>query len=60
MAAFIGTVLQLYGLIVQETNRKEPGSDYDLVGYGVWMFILLVILSAISIFAAWLITRRRG
>lgn len=55
--AFIGTVLQLYGLVVQETNR--PGTDIDLVGYGVWMGILLVGLSAVSIFIAWLATRRR-
>lgn len=57
--AFIGTVLQLYGLVVQEANRKEPGSDYDLVGYGIWMFILLLALSGVAILAAWLLTRRR-
>lgn len=56
--AFIGTVLQLYGLVIQETSRDS--TDLDLWYYGIWMAVLLIGLSGLTVFVAFWLTRRRG
>ncbi|MCC6918429.1 MAG: hypothetical protein IT548_04460 [Alphaproteobacteria bacterium] len=56
--AFIGTVLQLYGVIVDNANRGAD-SNLNFVGYGVWMGLLLVGLSGATMAIAFWMTRKR-
>lgn len=52
--AFVASVLQLYGNVVSaSTDDSGPG-------YGAAMFVLLSVLSLISMIAAFIITRRKG
>ncbi len=56
--AFIGTVLQLYGVIVDNANRG-PDSNLNFFGYGVWMGLLLIGLSGATMAISFWITRKR-
>ena len=51
--AFVASVLQLYGNVVSaSTDDSGPG-------YGIAMFVLLAILSLVSMVAAFILTRRK-
>lgn len=54
--AFVASVLQLYGALVDQGNRTDAG--LDSIGYGLWMAGLLVVLSAAAMIFAFIITKR--
>jgi hypothetical protein len=55
--AFVASVLQLYGTLVEQGTETEGGVDF--VGYSLWMGGLLVVLSALAMILAFLLTKQR-